>query len=143
MDNEQQEKAQEDDAAAPVGESPAAHRIADDIRERMSSLQPNAAEGVEHAADAVRQAAGGLRDQEAWLAPIVEQGADKLSELAQTLRTNDPQALLSKTEQFARRQPVLFTGAAMAIGFALARAATAAVRGGPSRPSREVARVRD
>lgn len=128
----------------PSGDGPTVDRITDDVRERMSSLRPDAAEGIEHAADAARQAAGSLRDQEAWLARMVDQGADKLSEFAQTLRTNDPQALLSKTEQFARRQPVLFAGAAMAIGFALARAATTAARGGAGQPSQEeVARVRD
>jgi ElaB/YqjD/DUF883 family membrane-anchored ribosome-binding protein len=109
----------------------------------MSSLRPQAAEGMEHAADAARQAAGSLRDEEAWLARLVDQGADKLSALAQSLRTNDPKALLSKTEEFARREPVLFTGAAVAIGFALARAATAATRSRASQPSEEVSHVSD
>lgn len=143
MDNEHEEVAREDDAGTSTGGSPTATRIADDIRERMSSLRPNAAEGVEHAADAARQAAGSLRDQEAWLAQLVDQGADQLATLAQTLRTNDPQALLSKTEQFARRQPVLFTGAAIALGFALARAAGAATRSSGGQPSLETGHVRE
>lgn len=141
MDTTAGGSARGDDAATPT-DSPKANRpgqIADDIRERVSSLGPQAAEGMEHAADAARQAAGSLRDEEAWLARLLDQGADKLSEFAQGLRTNDPQALLSKTEQFARREPVLFTGAAMAIGFALARAATAAARGSVSHPSEEEA----
>lgn len=112
----------------PTDGGATAERIVDDIRDRVSSLRPQAAAGVEHAADAARQAAGSLRGDEAWLAQIVEQGADKLSGLAQTLRTNDLQTLLSKTEQFARQQPVLFAGAAMALGFALTRAAASAAR---------------
>ena len=43
--------------------------------------------------------------------------ASKLSNLAETLRTSDLQSLLGKNEEFARRQPVLFAGAAMALGF--------------------------
>jgi ElaB/YqjD/DUF883 family membrane-anchored ribosome-binding protein len=143
MDNEQQHTAREDGAVIADGDNPTTHRITDDIRERMASLQPNAAEGVEHAADAAREAARSLRDQEAWLARMIGQGADRLSEFAGTLRTNEPQALLGKAEEFARRQPVLFTGAAMAIGFALARAAAAAARSGVGQPSEEVSRVRD
>src|SRR5579885_2881582 len=99
MDNQQGQGTRPEDGrgaaaegqAASRAESPAASRIADDMRERMASLRPQAAEGVEHAADAVRQAAGSLRGQEAWLAQLVDQGADKLSDLAQTLRTNDLQ----------------------------------------------------
>ena len=143
MDNRQESNAREEGAVAPASEGPTVDRIADDIRERMSSLRPGAAEGVENAADAAREAAGRLRDEEAWLARLVDQGADKLSTLAQTLRTNDPQALLAKTEEFARRQPVLFTGAAIALGFVLARAATAAARTGASQLPREVPHVRD
>lgn len=113
------------------------NRITDDIGDRMSSLRPQAADGVQHAADAARRAAGSLRGEEAWLAQLVEQGANKLSDVAQTLRTNDLQSLIRRTEQFARQQPVLFTGAAMAIGFALTRAAAAATRSDASQPSRE------
>jgi membrane-bound ClpP family serine protease len=122
-------------------ETSAANRIADDIRDRMSSLGPQAAESMQHAADAVHQTASNLQGNEAWLAHLAEQGANKLAELAQTLRTSDLQTLLGKTERFARQQPVLFAGAAMAIGFGLTRAATAATGTGPSRSSRDGANV--
>jgi hypothetical protein len=81
----------------------------------------------------VRQAAQSVRGQEAWLAGLVDQGADRLTDLAQPLRTSDLNSLLSRTEDFARRQPVLFTGAAMALGFALTRAV--AVGAGKARSS--------
>lgn len=139
MDTGQQAAPQNRDTAD--GENAGSNKVTDDIRERMSSLRPRAAEGMEHTADAVRRAAGSLRGDEAWLAQLVEQGADKLSDLAQTLRTNDLPALLSRTEQFARQQPVLFTGAAMAIGFALTRAATATTRAAADNPSREAVSV--
>ena len=56
------------------------------------------------------------------MAGLIEQGADKLADLAQTLRTNDLRTLLTRVEEFAHTQPVLFTGAAMALGFAMTRA---------------------
>ncbi len=87
-----------------------------------------AADTAEHAADAVRQAAQNLRGQEAWIANLIEQGADKLSDLAQTMRTTDLRTLLTRVEEFARSQPVLFAGAAMALGFAMTRAVGAATR---------------
>jgi hypothetical protein len=48
-----------------------------------------------------------------------------LSTLAETLRQNDLKHLLSRAEDFARKQPVLFAGAAVALGFTLSRAARA------------------
>jgi hypothetical protein len=89
----------------------------------MQAQSSRAADGAQHAADAARQAADKLREQEAWMAGLVEQGADRLSELAETLRHKDLRTLLTDMEDFARRQPMLFTGAAMALGFVLTRAA--------------------
>ena len=138
MDEKQGQTADWEEAKTVTPDNPATTRIAEDIRERMSSLRPQTADGVQHAADAARQAANTLRGEEEWMARLIDQGAASLTDLAETLRTNDLQTLLGKTEQFARRQPVLFTGAAMALGFALTRAATAAARAAaPSQPSQE------
>jgi hypothetical protein len=57
------------------------------------------------------------------MAGLPEQGADRLGDLARTLRNSDAWTMLTQVEDFARRQPVLFAGAAMAFGFALTRAA--------------------
>lgn len=144
MDENQEQETTREEAGAVTADSPTANRIAEDIREQMSSLRPQAAQGVRHAADAARQAAGSMRGEEEWMAQLIEQGAGKLTELAETLRTNDMQALLGKTEQFARRQPVLFAGAAMALGFALTRAAAAATRPATTaHPSQEVENASD
>jgi hypothetical protein len=102
---------------------PVTERVADNVREQVHAQSSRAADGAQHAADAARQAAEKLRGQEAWMAGLVEQGADRLADLAQTLRNGDPRTMLAQVEDFARRQPVLFTGAAMVLGFALTRAA--------------------
>lgn len=114
--------------AKTTGQSPVVSQFTDEVRERMSLLRPQAAEGVQSAAEVAHRAAGKLRGEEEWMAQVIEHGAVKLSDLADTLQTNELQTLLGKTEQFARRQPVLFAGAAMALGFALTRAAISAAR---------------
>ncbi|HET7879833.1 MAG TPA: hypothetical protein VFL55_03035 [Acetobacteraceae bacterium] len=105
--------------------------ITRDMRDQAAAQGHRVADRAEHAADAARRAARAMGGDEAWMAGLVEQGADRLSDFAQTLRSNDLNTLLARAEDFARRQPVLFTGAAMAAGFMLSRAVgTAARRGG-------------
>jgi hypothetical protein len=108
---------------SPGGGVPVAEQVAGDVREQVRAQSSRAADSAQHAADAARRAAEGLRGQEAWIAGLVEQGADRLADLAQTLRNSDARTMLAQVEDFARRQPVLFTGAAMVLGFALTRAA--------------------
>ena len=104
-------------------ESSLSDRVTDDVSAQMQKQSARAADSAQHAADAARQAAESLRGQEAWMAGLVEQGADRLAGFAQTLREKDLRSLLADMEDFARRQPMLFTGAAMVLGFALTRAA--------------------
>ena len=70
-----------------------------------------------------------LEGQQDWLAQLVERGADELGNLASTVRSNDLRGLIGKLEDMARRQPVLFVGAAMAAGFAGARLGKVAMAG--------------
>ena len=65
--------------------------------------------------------AGDLRDQEAWLGNLLGRGADELAGIAEEIRRNDVPGLLGSVEVFARRQPALFMGATVALGFALSR----------------------
>ena len=101
----------------------AAEKVRDRVESEVEGRKGDVAERVDRAADALRGAAGKLQGDEAWIAGIVERGADELASFADTLRTNDLRGLLSRAEEFARSQPVLFAGAAFALGFALTRAA--------------------
>jgi len=103
--------------------------VADDIREQAEAQTPRAADAAQHAADAARQAARSLKGEEAWMAGLVEQGADRLADVAQTPRNNDLRSLLAKVEEFAHQQTTLFTMGAAALGFALSRAVGAAAQG--------------
>ena len=52
-----------------------------------------------------------------------------MGNLASTVRSNDLRGLIGKLEDIARKQPVLFIGAAMAAGFASARLGKVAIAG--------------
>ena len=85
------------------------------------------ADRIANIADRAERSADELRDQEAWLASLLGRGARELHGVAEEIRDNDMGDLLDSVEVFARRQPALFTGAAVALGFALSRV----VRGDP------------
>ena len=79
-------------------------------------------------AERTQRAADDLRDQEAWLGNLLGRGARELEHIASDIRDNDMQSIIGSAEGFARRQPALFMGAAVALGFALTRV----VRAGPA-----------
>ncbi len=101
---------------------------------------------LEDMAQAVHKSGEQLEGHQDWIAGLVERGADELSTLATTLRTNDLRSLVGNLEDLARRQPALFVGASLAAGFALTRVGRVAVAGAsrsdlPSAP--EVFRERE
>ena len=67
-----------------------------------------------------------------WIASAVGRGAAELNTLAGAIRSKDLSELASEAQAFARRQPALFMGAALAAGFAVARLGKV-VAGGLSR----------
>jgi hypothetical protein len=103
------------------------------LGEQASSVaetqKSNLAERIEDVAKAVHKSGEQLEGHQDWVAKLVEQGADELSALATTLRSNDLQSLLGDLGSLARRQPALFVGASMAAGFALTRIGRLAVSG--------------
>lgn len=129
MDDQQQEVGGRHEAMGAEHQAPSVDDMAEDVRSRIEAQSTRAADSAQHAADAARQAARGLRGEEAWMAGLVEQGADRLTDLARTLRENDLRSLLTRVEEFARSQPVLFTGAAVALGFMLSRTVGTAQQG--------------
>lgn len=87
----------------------------------MQSGRESIAEQIEGAVEALRHSSDQLDGQQEWLAALVERGAGELSSLAGALRETDIKGVLSGLDDFARRQPALFFGAAIATGFALVR----------------------
>ena len=89
----------------------------------------NVAEQLEDVAKAVQKSGEQLEGHQDWVAKLIERGADELTSLATTLRSNDLQSLLGDLGSLARRQPALFVGVSMATGFALTRIGRLAVSG--------------
>ena len=76
-------------------------------------------------AERAQRTADDLGDKEPWLGDLVARGARELEDVAGELRDRDLAGLLSSVEVFARRQPALFMGASVALGFAMTRLFTA------------------
>jgi hypothetical protein len=110
-----------------------AGEVAGNVKEEVFSAaeegKDRAAERLADAAGAVHRSGEQLEGQQDWLAQLVERGADELGNLASTVRSNDLRGLVGKLEDMARKQPVLFVGAALAAGFASARLGKVAIAG--------------
>ena len=120
-----QELAQEAQARGASLAGAAGERLASVAQTGKESL----AERLEDVAQAVHRSGEQLEGHQDWIANLVERGADELSTLASTMRTNDLQGLMGSLQDLARRQPALFAGASLAAGFALARVGRVAVSG--------------
>jgi len=73
-------------------------------------------------AQALRQTGQHLNEQDqGGIAEYVEQAAGRVEDLTNHLRSRDASQLLADTEDVARRSPMLFLGAALAVGFVGAR----------------------
>ncbi len=121
------------DAKARAGSL--AGSIGDRAASAAEAQKSTLAESLESVAKAVHRSGEELEGQQDWVAQLVERGADELSALATTLRSNDLQSLLGDLGSLARRQPALFVGASMAAGFALARVGRLAVSPAPAKPA--------
>ena len=110
-----------------------AGEVAGAVKDRVLSAAEESKGGMGErladAAGAVHRSGEQLEGQQDWLAKLVERGADELGNLASTVRSNDLRGLVGKLENMARKQPVLFVGAAMAAGFASGRLGKVAIAG--------------
>ena len=96
--------------------------VRDSATSQISSQKDRATEGLGSLARAVRQSTQSLRDnQQDTIAQYVEQAADRIEEFSGRLRDRDLGELLRDADQFARRQPAVFIGAAFVVGVLTAR----------------------
>jgi hypothetical protein len=99
----------------------AAQNLRASAEEATARGQQQAADRVDDLAQSVRRSADSMQDQPEWLTGLAARSATELSHFADVLRGNDLEGLLRYAGRFAREQPGLFTGASMALGFAVAR----------------------
>ncbi|RYE08768.1 MAG: hypothetical protein EOP22_12175 [Hyphomicrobiales bacterium] len=132
------------DANALMDEAKAAAgKIADEAGEQIASLTDRAKQEVGDATEKVKSLAGDQKDQLAdqmgGVAEAMERAADELDasngdtaryarmiadnaeKLSSTIRDNSVDDLLGMAQDFGRRQPAMFIGAAALLGFAASR----------------------
>ena len=98
------------------------------LSDQVERQKNGIADRLSAVAERAQTSASDLRGQEAWLGNLLGRGADELASIAEEIRRNDVPGLLGSVEVFARRQPALFMGATVALGFALTRF----IGGGPT-----------
>ena len=108
------------------GSGSTARGLAEQVREQASSqlsTQKNRAmDSLGSIAQAARQTTQSLRDnQQNAMADYVNKAADQIERFSTRLRERDVADLMQDAQQFARRQPAVFIGAAFAAGLLAAR----------------------
>jgi hypothetical protein len=89
----------------------------DEVRVKLGEQQQVAASSLGDIAGALRTTAGQMRERNAMAAQAAERAAEGLERLSGTLRSKDLDTMVRDVESFARRQPMLFLGAAVGAGF--------------------------
>jgi hypothetical protein len=89
---------------------------------QLTTQKDRATDGMGSVANAVRRSTQELRDQHhETVAEYVERAADQLDRFSSRLKSKDVGELMRDAQDLARRQPMLFIGSALVLGFAGAR----------------------
>ena len=122
----------------PIGPvEDAARRVRDAAGEAVTDAKHAAMQGVEDArakagdkghstANRLRDLAGQVEGDLPWMSTAFQKSADGLDSVTNSLTQGDLNQCLSGVSEFARRQPAIFLGASVALGFALPRIGKAA-----------------
>lgn len=118
--------------AAEIGST--AQRLASDAAaSAQSAIEEQKSLGAQYVASvagALHRAAGEVGQELPFAAKYLHQTAEQIEGAAQTVRDRDMRELVGEVENFARRQPALFFGGAMLLGFAALRFLKSAPEGG-------------
>ena len=111
------------DQAGEIGT--AAKDMAAEATSRVTSLMNEqktaSADYLGTLAQAVQRAAGEFESDVPQAAHYIRQAAGQIDAFARTVRRRDMRELVGEVQEFARRQPTLFFGGAVILGFAALR----------------------
>lgn len=124
----------------PVTPEEAARRLKEAAGSAVKDMKNAAMSGVESArtqaddmgtttASRLRELAGQVESDLPWLSGAFNTSADGLDSVTGSLTRGDMSHTLNNLSDFARRQPALFIGASVALGFALSRVGKTALEG--------------
>jgi ElaB/YqjD/DUF883 family membrane-anchored ribosome-binding protein len=98
---------------------------------QLGAQKDRATDGLTTVAQAVRQSTQQLRDNKhEVIAGYVEQAVDRVERIADQLKHKDVGELVRDAQQFARRNPAVFVGAAFGVGIVAARFLKSSSRSG-------------
>lgn len=107
------------------GLSEAASGLASDAMDKvdgvMNEKKSAGAEYIVSLADAVHRAANEIESEIPQAGQYIHQAADRMEDVATAVRDRNVREIFSEVEQFARKQPVLFFGGTLLLGFAAMR----------------------
>jgi hypothetical protein len=112
------------EATEEVGEAAvgAAERVKERTGQALAGQKDYLAGQVESIAHALRRTAATLRvEGQDAVAGFADRAAGRLAGMSSSVRENDTSGLIRRAEDFARREPALFLGGAVALGLAIAR----------------------
>lgn len=96
-------------------------RVKDAAAQQAERGVQQAASGAHSTADALRRVADDVGQDNAWISTALRKSAEGIERATQSLEGGDVSRGLTDLNDFARRQPALFLGASLVLGFALAR----------------------
>lgn len=100
----------------------AVHQAGEQARAVADDEKRAVAGEVHHVAEALRRSAAHFKDEDQpTLAGYVQQAADSLDSFSRNLGERSLDAMVTDLERFARRQPGVFLGGAVATGFLVTR----------------------
>jgi hypothetical protein len=108
------------DAAKDFAAS-AAGQVQDTMQRAVSQQKSAGADYIGSIAQAAERAAGEFDDAMPQAAHYIRQASEQIQSVADTVRDRDMRDLVGEVENFARRQPALFFGGALVLGFAALR----------------------
>ena len=97
-------------------------RVREAAGSQLSGQKNRVMEGLGSLAQAARRSTQSFRDtQQDTVAQYIEKAADQIEQFSVRVRERDVTELVQDVQQFARRRPVVFIGAAFAFGVVAAR----------------------
>ena len=88
---------------------------------QAATQKERAAQALDSVAKSLYESGSGLRGSQPQIAAIADPAARRVVDASAYLREHDLKDLVGEVEGFARREPLIFLGAAFAVGFAAAR----------------------
>jgi hypothetical protein len=108
-------------ARAQESASKAADTMKDRARDIAEQQKAAGADQLGGVADAMKAAAGDLRDKIPLASEYIDEVAGRLGRVASDLRERSVDDMVGNVADFARKQPAFFFAGAVAAGFALSR----------------------